>query len=329
MDENNTKIAISIPVHEKPDVIVDQILNIKTYCKNPIIVLHISKSFFDTYTVDSFQNIPEVYINPEHLDTKWGSIIHTHISNYFYIKDLVEFDYFIMHSSNDMYIKKGIEDYIIKYDAGFCRRKVLHTNTMWWVGNEAWKDQQLRTIMGKIGQNRIIGSQLEGSFYKKSLANNIMEILKENYQVSDGNMLGAEEIYFATIAECFVEIGKVGYPTTYSEVHVFDRTLWKVRVITRKLYRYFLRFFVSESNYYKIEDWYNDKMFQSRFYKINKRTINGIRRHDIKKKKCILNDYPAYFQLYDPKYVFSVKRIPRDYDDKIRSYIRNLKGESY
>ena len=108
------KIAISIPVHEKKDVVLDQIMNIKFYIENPVIVLHISKDFYENEHGDfhELKEIKNVYINPENLETGWGNILLTHVSNYYYIKGMVEFDYFILHASNDMYLKTGIEDYI-------------------------------------------------------------------------------------------------------------------------------------------------------------------------------------------------------------------------
>ena len=40
------QIVISIPVHEEKEVVVDQIQNYKKYMKNPVIVIHISESFY-------------------------------------------------------------------------------------------------------------------------------------------------------------------------------------------------------------------------------------------------------------------------------------------
>ena len=312
------KIAISIPVHEKKDVVLDQIMNIKFYIENPVIVLHISKDFYENEHGDfhELKEIKNVYINPENLETGWG--------NYYYIKGMVEFDYFILHASNDMYLKTGIEDYIKNYEAGFCRRILLQKHTMWWPAQEAWDDKQLRNIMDKIGQTRIIATQVEGSFYKSNIADIVMNCIKENYKIDKELIYPREEIYFSTIASCFVDLGEVGYPTTYSEVHIFDRVLWKIRCVTRKLYYSIFRHLLKENNYYKFESWYNIKLFKSNFYKIRKKTIINIKNSNTKfiEKNSILNDYPGYFTLYDSHNIFSVKRIARDYKDEIRTYIR-------
>lgn len=323
------KIVISIPVHEKPDVIIDQISNIKKYINNPIIVLHISKSFFDNYSLELLINITNVYINPEHLETAWGNILLTHVSNYFFIKNIVEFDYFLIQASNDMFVKKGIEDYIKNYKAGFCRRVISQKISMWWPACVAWDDKQLKRIMNFIGQSRIVATQIEGTFFKRSIADKVMNVIKDNYVIDQGNeAYPREEFYFSTVASAFVDWTEVGYPTTYSEVHRFDRTLWKCRNFTRKLYyRCKINFLVSERKYYEFESWYNDVFFKSRFYKINRKLVNAVRDNKTKiiRRNSVLNDYPGYFKLYDIEHVYSVKRIPRDYNDKIRCYIRNLR----
>lgn len=323
------KIVISIPVHEKPDVIIDQIQNIKKYFVNAVIVLHISRSFFRNYSADSLYGLSDVYINPQNLETAWGNIIMTHVSNFEYISGLIDFDYFLMHSSNDMYVRYGVENYISKYDAGFCRREVLQKYSMWWPGEAAWNDRQLRNIMQKIGQTRIFATQIEGSFYTKKLAQKIMKIIKENYMPSRNDTpYTREEVYFSTIASSLVDFSRVGYPITYSEVHIFDRVLWKIRSITRFLfYRLHANVFIKESIYYKFESWYNDILFKSRFYKITKKSVNAVRNVKIKKlnKNSELCDYPGYFRLYDTSNLYSVKRITRNYSDKIRCYIRKLR----
>ena len=80
------RILVSLAVHEKPDVIIDQIENFKYFLENVCFILHVSKSYFEKYEIEKLQNIENVYLNPENLVTKWGNIISTHISNYNYAK---------------------------------------------------------------------------------------------------------------------------------------------------------------------------------------------------------------------------------------------------
>lgn len=321
------KLVISIPVHEKPDVIKNQIENFRKYLNNPIIVLHVSKVFFEQYSIQDLKQIYGVYVNPKHLDTKWGDIIHAHISNYEFIREIVDFDYFVFHSSNDMYIRYGFEEYIQKYEAGFNIRKVINRNSHWWPGNAAFKDIQLAKLMNICGQTMIIASQIESSFYSKNLMEHIYKILKYlNYVPSKDLVYTREEIYFPTIASSLVSWDRIGNTTTFSEVHRFDRQLWRLRNITRtlfwglKLNRWF-----SENMYWKLEKVYNDWLFKSKFYKT---TVFTVRRLLLPDRKYILansylNDGSGQFQLYDGN-IFSVKRIRRDISDPVRKYITNL-----
>lgn len=322
------KLVISIPVHEKPDVITDQINNLKKYIDHPIIVLHISKSFFNKYSLCTLEHIENVYINPVNLETAWGNIFLTHVSNFFFIREIMEFDYFLIQASNDMFLRPGIEDYIRNYKAGFCRRMVLQEFSMWWPGRAAWNDQQLKKIMNIVGQRRIIATQIEGTFFRYDIAEQIMRIIRDNYVLDKkSEIYPREEFYFSTIASALVDWNQVGYPSTYSEVHVFDRLLWRVRSITRAIYfGCRLNFLVRENFYYRFEDIYNDIFFKSRLYRIRKKTVRKIKGGDQKfiRKNSVLNDYPGFFQLYDAGHMYAIKRVTRDYNDRIRTYIRAI-----
>ena len=111
---------VSIPVHENLDVVKDQICNFKKYILGVGIVIHISEKFHrQMKRFEDLEDIRDVFINKEHINTNKKGIIYAHISNFKYVSGYCKFDYFIMHASNDMYVKKGITEYIYNYDAGF------------------------------------------------------------------------------------------------------------------------------------------------------------------------------------------------------------------
>lgn len=321
------KLVVSIPVHEKPDVINNQIENFQKYIKDVSIVLHVSDSFFKQYTLSDIKSYKDVYINPEHLKTTWSDILKAHISNFHFIQSKIDFDYFILHASNDMYIKYGFQKYVQQFDAGFHVRKVTKNNSHWWVGNKALQDTSLRKMMGYCNQEVIIGSQVESSFYKKELLIRIIEIIEKFYSPSKiQTIYPREEIYFSTIASALVESNAIGGITTFSEVHRFDRLLWKIRDFTRKLYDSLGgRWIFSEDFYYKIERFYGDKLFKSRFYKTTPRIIRRLLKEDIAyiNRNSYLDDGSGKFRLYNIN-IFSVKRINRTMDDTVRRYITNL-----
>lgn len=325
------RIVVSIPVHEKPDVINDLIENIKTYIEHPIIVLHISAGFYKNYNENEIHLDSDTYINPMHLQTTWGNIFQTHVSNFQFIKNLVDFDYFLMQASNDMFVKKGIEKYIEQFDAGVDCRILWQHDSKWWPCSCAYEDATLQKIMRYIGVTRILGSQVEGSFYRKAIfeyvANTIDSLITQE-DCRKFNLYGREEIYYPTIASKIMDYGRCGYPTTFSEVHRFDRWIWEIRTIMEKFYKFGLKMFISQNLLNRMEGKVNQWLFDTRWYKLTKRDINAIICDDQKylMKNESLNDYPGYWEINDGHY-YSVKRVPRNYDDPIRVYIRNLKIE--
>lgn len=325
--KRHVSMVISIPVHEKPDVIRNQIENFQKYITDMCIVLHISNGFFEHYRIADIGLLGDVYINPTHLDTKWADIIHTHLSNFHYISEQLDFDYFVLHASNDMYIRKGFTEYIKKYDAGFNIRKVIKKHSHWWPGDMAMEDKQLQEMMDDCGQTMIIASQVESSFYKREIMEKIVDMIEKHYDVEhkDGQY-PREEIYFPTIASNLVSWDRVGLPTTFSEVHRFDRVLWRIRNFTRALYyRGRLKAFISQRRYNGLEERYNQILFRSRFYKTTPKIIDRLLKNDEKYiyDNSFLDDGSGQFQLYDSE-IFSVKRIERDMDDQTRKYITGL-----
>lgn len=321
------KIVVSIPVHEKPDVINNQIENFQKYIDDVYIVLHVSKGFFKQYSLKDIRQYDRVYINPTHLDTEWADIIHTHLSNFHYISSVLDFDYFVLHASNDMYIKHGFAQYIQRFDAGFNIRKVVKKYSHWWPGDMAFKDEQLHDMMNACGQTMIIASQVESSFYRKEIMGKIVEIIEQFYDVSKkSGTYSREEVYFSTIASSLVSWDRIGFPTTFSEVHRFDRFLWSVRNITRALYyKGKISKLIPNRLYNGLEARYNQLLFKTRFYRTTPKIINRLLQNDQKyiEKHSYLNDGSGQFRLYHQEF-FSVKRIERNINDPVRQYISQL-----
>ena len=94
-------IIFSIPIHEKLEVVLDQVYNFKCFNPKSAIVFHISKGFNyqDSHITKSrfeeeIKQIGDVYINPESVRTGFADIIQAHISNFKYISSILDFDYF-------------------------------------------------------------------------------------------------------------------------------------------------------------------------------------------------------------------------------------------
>lgn len=319
------KIVVSIPVHEEKEVILDQIYNIQHYIGYPVIVLHIVKSFYENECFREFENREQngIYINPEHLEAKWGNIAHLHLSNFRYIKSVIDdFDYYLMHASNDLYVRKGIEGYIRLYKAGFNRRILSYPKSMWWPCEYAHRDKVLKRLMYENGISQIVGTQVEGSFYRKDLFEQI-DLCIGSIDLFEGDFYPKEEIYFSTIAYKLLREDEIGYPTTFSEVHRYDSILWKIELILNKIWKMLIlppdkwqkNIFRHIKHIYTI----------SNFYTINKKIINKICSNDMRyiNRYSLMNDHPGKFRLYDGN-LYSVKRIKRKIDNPQRQYIRNI-----
>ena len=221
-----------------------------------------------------------------------------------------------------MYLKKGIEQYISRYDAGIQRRILVHKKSMWVPCEAAWRDEELKRVMDRCSACFPTATQIEGSFFKKELFDRITEYIG-SAEFWKGESYTREELYFSTVAYAITDETMLGYPTTYSEVHRYDRGLWRRE---RLLYSFSrlpaVRRFFTPKNYEKVHSKMVERYRLNGSYAIKKRDIRRIR----KKVSAavlgnVMNDYPGKFKLYSSN-IYSVKRIPREISNPLRVYIR-------
>lgn len=298
------KILFSILVHENLEIIHDQIINFKKYNPNCLILLHVSKKFKES-NIEEINLLPSqyrnVYINSKSIITGLmdNSQLNGHLLNIEYsIVNNIKYDYLSLHASNDMFVKKGLIEYMCNYDAGSSNNKVL-PNTTWKQGINSLKDSKLKSILKQHNTKEIFGSQVEGLFIKKEIVIKIYEsILKYNKKstiekidsylreiipskyylpimlgVFPGYLYGKEEVYFASFIPIFTS--NIGLP-------------------------------------YVFINWNNNLI---------------VEKNDI--KAIINNDFTYLSQKLnvDSKYVnnfFAVKRVDRDMENPIRKFINNL-----
>lgn len=301
------KVVISIPVHENAEVVLDQINNIRFFVPESIIVLHVSKEFtgWGTNTIADFEKIDGVLVNPMRYSTSYatGILLYLHMSNFEVASSYYDFDFFNLHSSNELFIKFGLIDHLKNYEAGFFRLKI-NSNTNWSHGKAAFKDPTLKKIMTNLQLRDIYGSQIEGTFYNKTSFNEVLKTLKKYVSPTtrfntyfrhdsnsgvmryfnsvlrktffQGELYAKEEIYFPTIAVKYAK--KIGTPYAYLN--------WKNNlVVTRE----------------EIDDIIAD----TKSFIKNLNVLNN-------NENCKYED------------IFSVKRIQRRMDDPIRQYIHHL-----
>ena len=122
------KIAISMPVHQSPECIEDQLKNIKKFVPNSVVVLHVSDSSPGLkQQIQSFANKYDgfLFINPTSYQTfaaneaaQVTGLSTVHASNIRYIASITDFDTMAFETSNDMFVRKGIENTFSAFDCG-------------------------------------------------------------------------------------------------------------------------------------------------------------------------------------------------------------------
>ena len=303
-------ILFSIPVHEKPDVIVNQVENFTFFNPGCQIVLHVSGSLHDEdfkRLRTSVQRVTNVHINPTRYWTgvNDGTVAKAHISNCSYmLKKGVDFKYFCLHASNDMFVRQGLTNYIVNYDSGYYLNHALYAvDSTWHQIINARKDKGLENIMRKYQLSRLLGCQVEGSFYSKAIMETVINYAGSFMQeipfvYSYGTISPKSKLLKKIEQKVFLPLIKL---ERYAKEEIYFPTLSQ-NVIGKR----------AGFNYCYI-DWANN-------LNVTKETIEQVRdgrERELFDKMGLEYDGLSKF--------FAVKRVDRKMDDPIRVYINNLR----
>lgn len=174
-------VLFSIPVHERPEIVRDQIRNIKAFCPDSVVCLHVSRSAGDDIT--AYLNVAKeegALVNPNRLDTgnDHSGIFHVHCSNFCFVRDEgVPFYAITLLSSNELLIRTGLEDFIQERRVG-CQTVLAETTANW----HLFRYDLLEKLRGNgflqhLGVDTYFGGQAEGQFYRAE----IFEIIAKAY----------------------------------------------------------------------------------------------------------------------------------------------------
>lgn len=256
MKDNSTKsscyVMFSIPVHERLEVLVDQLLNFKHFNPNSGFVIHFSKEFDynnSLLTKNDFLSIVNkfnnVYINPNSLRTGFGDIIQAHLSNFVCVKN-VDFIYFAICASNELFIKPGVYKYMKKADCGVMQN--ILNDRKWAHGEFVDKDIDFSNYLLTKNVSTVMLTRPEGQFYKKALFEKVEYEINSfyNYKKIDA-LYPREEVYFPTIianlsSEDRLRISSPFNYSAYHFTHLWDVTKNEVD-----------RLISSENEYYSVK----------------------------------------------------------------------------
>ncbi|MNV48263.1 hypothetical protein D3C71_1401610 [compost metagenome] len=279
------KFCISIPIHEQPEVVIDQIKNFQYFYNNEVaIVLHVSPDFKfdDNYSNSNCFLNKGVYVNGESLPVVWGTLMHVHNSNFKFASKNIDFQYFIIHSSNDMYVRHGVKDYIEQNKNGVFQANkptgvnyLINHDTRDW-SNDLYLDKEFINLMEYLELKQVYVTQCEGSFFEKKVFSSMVRVIDKFYVYARERIYPREEYWYSTIVKKFIKRKKIGKPFLLSEI------------------------------------WRKDGIV------INEKMI--IRLHNKEKIDDELNiEYP-----YDYDNLYAVKRVPREINHPLRILIREI-----
>ncbi|TCQ10346.1 hypothetical protein C8J34_102756 [Rhizobium sp. PP-F2F-G36] len=178
------RILFSIPVHDRPDIVRDQIENINYFCPGSFICLHVAEGA--AASRDEFAracDFENVVLNPHSLGfTLSDGLMHTHVSNFLHMLDTgLPFDKVVLVSSDEMLVKDGLGDYVSRYPLGV-HAEVLDLATDWGVFNpELLQTAAMQGFLKTLGLPLFFGGQAEGQFFSKSIFGLLTKLFMENF----------------------------------------------------------------------------------------------------------------------------------------------------
>lgn len=198
------RFCISIPVHEAPEVVVDQVNNILKYVPESYIILHVSLYGIQIRNKlkQIFKGSQRIFVNPTSYPTDWGWMFHTHIVNYGYAESLkLSYDYFVVDASNSMFFQHGIADFVKDADYFVNLRHVQDLGSDHWVVRNATLDDPcFRKMVQELEIKDLYVTRHEGNIFSRPLLTEMMRLF-DKYYIMDVNekRYPREEIYFSTI----------------------------------------------------------------------------------------------------------------------------------
>jgi hypothetical protein len=192
-------ILFSIPVHENQEIINNHVENIFNFNPNCKIILHVNKSFtnFDK-NITVYRNL---YINSRQHQYIYGKgLLWIHISNFLEcIKLGVDFKYFLISSSNEMFVKHGLNNYIETYKNGV-QIVEFNINNPWHIFHRGLQNnKEIKNLLSYLNLSKFYGGQTEGQFYEKHVFQKICDIYIQIFGTNEISQFETEEILPQTI----------------------------------------------------------------------------------------------------------------------------------
>ena len=201
-------LCISLPVHQHPEVLDNQLENMYRYLPISCVVVHVSlealmlKRQFELVA----KKFPSVYVNPQSLPTEWGWMFQSHLSNYCFAQNRgLGFEYFMLEASNSAYVRP--------LDPATLRQHLFHAELSKLLpGTWSW-EQSVRAdlplhlmIRHFSGSDDLFLGFCEGSAYERNLLAEMWSIMTKYYAFDFREArFVREEVYFVNLAKRLCE----------------------------------------------------------------------------------------------------------------------------
>lgn len=309
----SARVAISVPVHEKPEILRDQALNFGYFFPEALLIIHVSKSSNDSYEsfIDATDGLSNVVFNPDRTVTRWGDALGPNFRNIrFALTELEGIDYVTFASSTDMMVKRGVFNYITKTNLAFNHLSIVESSSKSPIVQECFLDKSFQSLLNELGIDYANYSQIEGSFYSSSLMQQILPIIERHFDVySCDAKYFREEFAFSTIAK-FINNNNlkssVGFPYTLRGMFAYNwaRSFENHCQIINPLSRIAARIL---------------RIAYPSFWKLS--TLTRSLQYDFDNLRFFAKC--NNIEQFKPSSIYSIKRVNPDLNDPIRCYLRS------
>lgn len=192
-------LLISVPFGRTIKIAIERCKNILEYIPEAIIIANFatgadttefSVHFSDIMNKKIYINdIPRVIVNNSAMHPMFvKNLLHAHITNYlFAVRNGIEFTHIMFLSDMDMFVKKGVYNFIKYYDCGFfhgnAHVKPISLNVNEFAPGEYVYQRQDEFWIKSLYQNPdfpiVYCEQIEGMFFKRELYNEIVDYLEK------------------------------------------------------------------------------------------------------------------------------------------------------
>lgn len=210
------KFLMIIPVHNHIEFLNFQLHHFFKFYPDLHICLSVNKE--NEIDFDQLIQHPNLHINPTRIFSSRYDVFSGILNAFEYMQNKMNFDYVILHSSSALPLFKGMLNRIESSDteAGFVQHKLDDHFPFIKTADEIYY-----AISQHMGITDHIFGVWEGSYYKKELFNNILNIVKQfypNIYDDDRPIIGRypmkEELYFHNITQKLLNNQKIGHGLT-------------------------------------------------------------------------------------------------------------------